>query len=92
MLLFIVLGLGLLEAKSILAQRNSAGRPDTCSLQGAARLPAFSMDGDYVIGGVFSIHNSMHTVENNYTTAPESPSCSGRLVFETKWILKFSSW
>ncbi|XP_032401807.1 extracellular calcium-sensing receptor-like [Xiphophorus hellerii] len=79
MLLFIVLGLGLLEAKSVLAQRNSAGRPDTCSLQGAARLPAFSMDGDYVIGGVFSIHNSMHTVENNYTTAPESPSCSGRI-------------
>ncbi|XP_014826127.1 PREDICTED: extracellular calcium-sensing receptor-like isoform X2 [Poecilia mexicana] len=77
--LFTVLGLGLLEVKSILARTNSAALPDKCSLQGTARLPAFSMEGDYVIGGVFSIHNSMNTVENNYTTAPESPSCSGRI-------------
>uniref|UniRef100_A0A087XPJ6 Olfactory receptor C family, u1 n=1 Tax=Poecilia formosa TaxID=48698 RepID=A0A087XPJ6_POEFO len=71
--------MGLLEVKSILVRTNSAGLPDKCSLQGTARLPAFSMEGDYVIGGVFSIHNSMNTVENNYTTAPESPSCSGRI-------------
>ncbi|KAM4742047.1 vomeronasal type-2 receptor 1-like [Anableps anableps] len=37
------------------------------------------MNGDYIIGGVFSIHNNMHTVANNYTTAPESPRCSGRI-------------
>lgn len=28
-----------------------------CSLQGTTHLPAFSMDGDYVIGGFFSIHH-----------------------------------
>ncbi|XP_072248416.1 extracellular calcium-sensing receptor-like [Leuresthes tenuis] len=48
-----------------------------CNLQGTARLPAFSKDGDYVIGGVFSIHNNMHTVIHNYTTMPESPRCTG---------------
>uniref|UniRef100_A0A4W6CAP1 G-protein coupled receptors family 3 profile domain-containing protein n=1 Tax=Lates calcarifer TaxID=8187 RepID=A0A4W6CAP1_LATCA len=42
-----------------------------CKLQGTTRLPVFSMDGDYVIGGVFSIHHYIHTVEHNYTTLPE---------------------
>lgn len=52
----------------------------TCILQGSARLPAFSMDGDYIIGGVFSIHNNMHTMISNYTIAPEPPRCTGRFV------------
>ena len=51
-----------------------------CKLQGTARQPAFSMDGDYNVGGVFSIHNYLHTVEHNYTTMPEPPRCTGRLV------------
>ncbi|XP_035984803.1 extracellular calcium-sensing receptor-like [Fundulus heteroclitus] len=50
-----------------------------CSLQGTAYLPAFSMYGDYIIGGVFSIHANMHMVDNNYTTAPEPLRCSGRI-------------
>ncbi len=51
-----------------------------CKLRGTARLPAFSMDGDYVIGGVFSIHYYTHTVKHNYTTMPEPVRCTGRLV------------
>uniref|UniRef100_A0A4W6FHM0 G-protein coupled receptors family 3 profile domain-containing protein n=1 Tax=Lates calcarifer TaxID=8187 RepID=A0A4W6FHM0_LATCA len=39
-----------------------------CKLQGTTRLPVFSMDGDYIIGGVFSIHHYIHTVKHNYTT------------------------
>ncbi|XP_037829212.1 extracellular calcium-sensing receptor-like [Kryptolebias marmoratus] len=37
------------------------------------------MDGDYIIGGVFSIHNNMHTVIYNYTIAPEPPRCTGSI-------------
>ncbi|KAK1900161.1 Vomeronasal type-2 receptor 1 [Dissostichus eleginoides] len=37
------------------------------------------MDGDYVIGGVFSIHYYMHTVKHNYTTMPEPLSCAGSI-------------
>ncbi|KAK1899899.1 Vomeronasal type-2 receptor 1 [Dissostichus eleginoides] len=37
------------------------------------------MDGDYVIGGVFAIHNYMHTVKHNYTTMPEPLSCTGSI-------------
>ena len=51
-----------------------------CKLQGTARLPAFSMDGDYIVGGVFSIHNYLHTLKHNYTTMPEQQRCTGRLV------------
>ncbi len=51
-----------------------------CKLQGTTRLPAFSVDGDYVIGGVFSIHRYKYTVKHNYTTMPEPVRCTGRLV------------
>uniref|UniRef100_A0A3B5K484 G-protein coupled receptors family 3 profile domain-containing protein n=1 Tax=Takifugu rubripes TaxID=31033 RepID=A0A3B5K484_TAKRU len=42
-----------------------------CRLQGSARLPAFSKDGDFVIGGVFSIHDYEVMMNHNYTTMPE---------------------
>ncbi|CAK6963507.1 putative extracellular calcium-sensing receptor-like [Scomber scombrus] len=50
-----------------------------CKLQGSSRLPAFSMDGDYIIGGVFSIHYYMHTVKHNYTSMPEPLRCTGSI-------------
>nr|XP_046245282.1 extracellular calcium-sensing receptor-like [Scatophagus argus] len=37
------------------------------------------MDGDYVIGGVFSIHRYKQTTENNYTTMPEPLRCPGSI-------------
>ncbi|XP_039478297.1 extracellular calcium-sensing receptor-like [Oreochromis aureus] len=37
------------------------------------------MDGDFTIGGIFSIHNYVHTVNNNYTTMPEPVRCSGSM-------------
>lgn len=51
-----------------------------CTLQGTPRQPAFSMDGDFVIGGTFLIHYQAQTVINNYTSKPELPICKGRLV------------
>ncbi|KAF3692673.1 Extracellular calcium-sensing receptor [Channa argus] len=47
--------------------------------QGTARLPAFSEDGDYIIGGVFSIHYNMEMVKHNYNTMPEPLKCTGRI-------------
>ncbi|KAM9359523.1 extracellular calcium-sensing receptor-like [Symphorus nematophorus] len=37
------------------------------------------MDGDYIIGGVFSVHTYMQTVKHNYTTMPEPLKCTGRI-------------
>lgn len=55
-----------------------------CKLQGSTRLPAFSMDGDFVIGGVFSLHTYAHTVYNDYTIIPEPVKCKGRSVLERR--------
>uniref|UniRef100_I3JXZ0 G-protein coupled receptors family 3 profile domain-containing protein n=1 Tax=Oreochromis niloticus TaxID=8128 RepID=I3JXZ0_ORENI len=49
-----------------------------CKLQGSTRLPAFSKDGDLVIGGAFSLHAYTHTVYNDYTIIPEPVKCKGR--------------
>ncbi|XP_013890066.1 extracellular calcium-sensing receptor [Austrofundulus limnaeus] len=37
------------------------------------------MDGDFVIGGVFSMHYKLHTVIYNYTTKPEALRCTGSM-------------
>ncbi|XP_017280148.1 extracellular calcium-sensing receptor-like [Kryptolebias marmoratus] len=50
-----------------------------CTLQSTPRLPEFSMDGDFVIGGVFSIHYKLHTVIYNYTAKPEPLRCTGSM-------------
>ena len=59
-----------------------------CKLQGATRLPVFSLDGDYIIGGVFSIHHYKQTVMHNYTTMPELQKCRGRSV---RWRIMLQS-
>uniref|UniRef100_A0A8C6KAY4 G-protein coupled receptors family 3 profile domain-containing protein n=1 Tax=Nothobranchius furzeri TaxID=105023 RepID=A0A8C6KAY4_NOTFU len=45
------------------------------------------MGGDFVIGGVFSIHHKLYTVINNYTTKPDPPKCTGSL---NSRVLRFS--
>ena len=59
-----------------------------CKLQGTTRLPVFSLDGDFIIGGVFSIHHYKQTMMHNYTTMPESQKCTGRSV---RWIIMLQS-
>uniref|UniRef100_A0A3Q2R2D1 Extracellular calcium-sensing receptor-like n=1 Tax=Fundulus heteroclitus TaxID=8078 RepID=A0A3Q2R2D1_FUNHE len=44
---------------------------------GTPRVPAFTEDGDFVIGGVFSIHFKLYTVVYDYTTKPAPPRCTG---------------
>lgn len=56
-----------------------------CSLQGSPRLPAFSMDGDFVIGGAFVIHYQVSAVVNNYTTKPGVAACTGRLASKMRY-------
>lgn len=51
-----------------------------CELWSSARDPAFSMDGDYVIGGVFSIHHYREQIKHEYTKKPKPSSCTGRSV------------
>ncbi|XP_027136166.1 extracellular calcium-sensing receptor [Larimichthys crocea] len=45
------------------------------------------MDGDYVIGGVFSMHHFKDIVKHNYTTMPEPLTCTGSIDFRE---LRFS--
>ena len=49
-----------------------------CMLRGSPRPTGLTLEGDYLIGGVFSIHYSMKTVKHNYTSLPEPLECTGR--------------
>lgn len=51
-----------------------------CKLQGSTRPPAFSKDGDFIIGGTFSLHSYTQTAYNKYTNMPTPVKCKGRLV------------
>lgn len=75
-----------LKASRTSAEDNAEASSIKCKLQGTARLPALSMEGDFIIGGVFSIHHYKHSVKHNYTTMPEASRCRGRLV-SNKWAL-----
>ncbi|KAI4898234.1 hypothetical protein NFI96_013578 [Prochilodus magdalenae] len=44
-------------------------------------MPGLSMDGDFVIGGIFSIHYYMRSEQNTYTRQPLQPQCSGSMDF-----------
>ncbi|KAG7496318.1 extracellular calcium-sensing receptor-like [Solea senegalensis] len=70
-----------LKQRSGLTVLRSGARISTvkCKLLGKAHLPAFSMDGDYNIGGVFSIHHYMHRGKHNYTSTPETLRCIGSI-------------
>ncbi|XP_035240675.1 extracellular calcium-sensing receptor-like [Anguilla anguilla] len=52
-----------------------------CTLQGTPRPASVSEPGDFVIGGVFTIHYKLITAEHNYTSRPKAPQCTGRLDF-----------
>ncbi|XP_052353637.1 extracellular calcium-sensing receptor-like [Oncorhynchus keta] len=69
-------GLALLSSASSSASGLESVR---CRLQGTPRRPAFSQDGDFVIGGVFSMHYYMHTVDHSYTSLPEPLKCTGSM-------------
>jgi hypothetical protein len=72
-------GLALLSSASVSVSASGL-ESVRCRLQATPRPPAFSQDGDFVIGGVFSIHNYMHTVDHRYTRLPEPLQCTGRSV------------
>uniref|UniRef100_A0A4W4H5V1 G-protein coupled receptors family 3 profile domain-containing protein n=1 Tax=Electrophorus electricus TaxID=8005 RepID=A0A4W4H5V1_ELEEL len=52
--------------------------PDSCRLWAEPQMPILSMDGDFVIGGIFSVHYYMKSEQNTYTTMPAQPQCAGR--------------
>ncbi|KAI4875126.1 hypothetical protein NFI96_025531, partial [Prochilodus magdalenae] len=55
--------------------------PVSCRLWAQSQMSGFSMDGDFVIGGVFSIHSYMTSEQNTYTRQPPQLRCSGSMDF-----------
>ncbi|XP_066541472.1 extracellular calcium-sensing receptor-like [Hoplias malabaricus] len=53
----------------------------TCRLWTEPQLPGFYMNGDFVIGGIFSFHDYMNLEQNTYTRIPLPPQCSGSMSF-----------
>ncbi|CAM4579237.1 unnamed protein product [Leuciscus chuanchicus] len=61
------------------------GRPTewscTCILQGDPQPPALFKDGDFIIGGAFTIHYYVRTEKNTFTRKPQPLECSGSMDF-----------
>ncbi|XP_064158597.1 extracellular calcium-sensing receptor-like [Anguilla rostrata] len=60
---------------------SKGGSGSECTLQGTPRPASLSQHGDFVLGGVFTIHHELINTENNYTSQPKAPQCTGRLDF-----------
>uniref|UniRef100_W5M4X4 G-protein coupled receptors family 3 profile domain-containing protein n=1 Tax=Lepisosteus oculatus TaxID=7918 RepID=W5M4X4_LEPOC len=58
----------------LLALHLTHARP-TCRLQGTPGLLQFSKDGDFVIGGIISIHNEINTVKHAFKNTPSPQKC-----------------
>uniref|UniRef100_A0A4W4HDC9 G-protein coupled receptors family 3 profile domain-containing protein n=1 Tax=Electrophorus electricus TaxID=8005 RepID=A0A4W4HDC9_ELEEL len=54
----------------------------SCRLWAEPQLPGLSMNGDFIIGGIFTIHYYVRSEQTNYTRLPEQLQCSGRSVCE----------
>ncbi|XP_072551388.1 extracellular calcium-sensing receptor-like [Salminus brasiliensis] len=52
---------------------------DSCRLLAEPQSPGLSMNGDFVIGGIFSIHSYLRLEPNTYTTQPLQLQCSGSM-------------
>uniref|UniRef100_A0A4W4DPD4 G-protein coupled receptors family 3 profile domain-containing protein n=1 Tax=Electrophorus electricus TaxID=8005 RepID=A0A4W4DPD4_ELEEL len=52
-------------------------KPDSCRQWTQPQIPGLFMNGDFVIGGVFSIHYYIRLEQNTYTRLPPQPQCSG---------------
>ncbi len=57
----------------------------TCILQADPQPPALFKDGDFVIGGAFTIHYYLNTEKHIYIRRPRPLECSGRLALDIKF-------
>ena len=69
---------GLIMSTEATANTDNATDSVDCWLRGIPQQPAFTQRGDYIIGGVFQMHNSMKTVKKNDHSHPEPLKCTGR--------------
>ncbi|XP_073710039.1 extracellular calcium-sensing receptor-like [Misgurnus anguillicaudatus] len=53
--------------------------PVTCILQGDPQPPGLFKDGDFLIGGAFSIHDYLKAENHTYTRRPQPLECSGSM-------------
>uniref|UniRef100_A0AAY4DQN1 G-protein coupled receptors family 3 profile domain-containing protein n=1 Tax=Denticeps clupeoides TaxID=299321 RepID=A0AAY4DQN1_9TELE len=58
----------------------------SCRLQGTFNPHVLYMEGDFVIGGVFSLHPTVRIVEHNYTRQPEPTHFARAMEFAIKEI------
>ncbi|XP_026887121.2 extracellular calcium-sensing receptor-like [Electrophorus electricus] len=55
--------------------------PVSCRLWNEPQIPGLSMNGDFIIGGIFTLHYSTNSGQNTYTRLPPQPQCSGSMDF-----------
>ncbi|XP_024132794.2 extracellular calcium-sensing receptor, partial [Oryzias melastigma] len=77
----LVLGLSFFERNSVfvLSESMTNGPSVKCKPLATASSTVFSMEGDFNIGGVFSIYYKMHAEIYNHTFSPGPPRCTGSI-------------
>ncbi|XP_076853588.1 extracellular calcium-sensing receptor-like [Brachyhypopomus gauderio] len=55
--------------------------PVSCRLWAEPQMPILSLDGDFIIGGIFSIHYYVKSEQATYTMMPAQPQCAGSMEF-----------
>ncbi|XP_069053489.1 extracellular calcium-sensing receptor-like [Lepisosteus oculatus] len=63
--------------KVVLIAFSTLAEKPICRLQGRPETPAFSMDGDIIIGGLFSIKAGIVSTTPNFKDLPEPTECKG---------------
>uniref|UniRef100_A0A4W4G179 G-protein coupled receptors family 3 profile domain-containing protein n=1 Tax=Electrophorus electricus TaxID=8005 RepID=A0A4W4G179_ELEEL len=61
-----------------------------CSSRGLSDQPQLSRDGDVVIGGIFSFHNSWDQTTHTFTSGPQQPKCKSLREFQNAQTMLFA--
>ncbi|XP_076850873.1 extracellular calcium-sensing receptor-like [Brachyhypopomus gauderio] len=66
---------------TVFSSTGCKANPVSCRMWNNPQMPVFSMNGDFIIGGIFTIHYFTNAGQNTYTKLPPQLQCTGSMDF-----------